>query len=331
MAETSALDDEIEALFARPADEGVTLALVVQQHGEIVAERYGTQPANLFEADPLPVTAATPLISWSMAKSMAQAALAVLAGDGLVDLLDPAPIPEWEGTEKEAITVLDLLEMRSGLAFVEEYVDGEASDVIDMLFGSGANDHAAYAAAKPLIHPPGTVWNYSSGTSNILGRIMGDAVAGAPQATPHEREAAMRAFLDQRLFGPVGMNDAEPRFDAAGNWVASSYVHAPARQFARFGELYLRDGCVGDLRVLPEGTVVEARTVVAHDPERGFDYGRHWWMWPDQPGSLAAHGYEGQYIIVLPEHDAVLVHLGKTDAAVRDRLVSRLRHLIARL
>ena len=127
----------------------------------------------------------------------------------------------------------------------------------------------------------------------------------------------MRAFLDQRLFGPIGMTDADPRFDDAGNWVGSSYVHAPARQFARFGELYLRDGCVGDERVLPAGWVDHARTTIATDPETGFGYGRHWWTWPDQPGSVAAHGYEGQYVVVLPEHDAVVVHLGKTDAAVR--------------
>jgi CubicO group peptidase (beta-lactamase class C family) len=330
MAGGAALADEIEALFGRPADEGVSLALVVQQHGEIVAERYGTLPANLFSAEPVAIDAATPLISWSIAKSMAHAALAILAGDGLVHPLDPAPVPEWQGTDRESITILDLVEMRSGLAFVEDYVDGESSDVIDMLFGAGARDHAAFAAAKPLQHPPGTVWSYSSGTTNILSRIIGDVLAG-PAADPAEREAATREFLDARLFGPAGLGDADARFDEAGNWVASSYVHAPARQFARFGELYLRDGCVGPDRVLPAGTAADAGTVVARDPETGFDYGRHWWVWPDQPGSVAAHGYEGQYVVVLPEHDAVLVHLGKTDATVRDRLVARLRGLIAQL
>jgi CubicO group peptidase (beta-lactamase class C family) len=331
MAGGTALANEIDALFGRPPDEGVSLALLVQQHGEIVAERYGVRPPNLFESEPAPVTAATPLISWSIAKSMAHAALAVLLGDGLVRPLDPAPVPAWRGTEKEGITILDLLEMRSGLAFVEDYVHGESSDVIDMLFGRGAKDHAAYAADKPLLHPPATVWSYSSGTTNILSRIIGDVLVADPDAPPADREAATRQFLDQRLFGPLGMTDAEARFDDAGNWVASSYVHAPARQFARFGELYLRDGMVGDERILPPGTVDHARTVVAHDPETGFEYGRHWWVWPDQPRSLAAHGYEGQYVVVLPELDAVVVHLGKTDAAVRDRLVARLRRVIATL
>jgi CubicO group peptidase (beta-lactamase class C family) len=318
-------------LFGRPADEGTSLALVVVQHGEIVLERYGVRPANLFEPEDQPVMAEAPLISWSIAKSIAHAAVGVLVGDGRLDPFEPAPVREWQGTEKGSITLLDLLEMRSGLAFVEDYLDGDASDVIEMLYGSGSADHAAFAAAQPLVHPPGTVWSYSSGTTNIVARILGDVVAGGGGGSPAQREAAMRAFLDQRLFTPIGMPDADPRFDEAGTWVASSYVHAPARQFARFGELYLRDGVAGEVRVLPEGWVDHARTVVARDTESGFDYGRHWWMWPDQQGSLAAHGYEGQYLLVLPEHDAVLVHLGKTDATVRDRLLARLRRLIAAL
>ncbi len=317
-------------LFGRPGEEGVSLALLVVQGGELVLERYGVRPGNLFQPADEPVTAATPLISWSTAKSMVHAAVGIMVADGRLDPADPAPVAEWAGTAKASITLLDLLEMRSGLAFVEDYVDGTTSNCLDMLFGQGTEDHAGYAAALPLLHPPGTVWNYSSGTTNIICRVLGDALT-APGATPAEREAAVRAFLDQRLFGPAGMADADPRFDGAGNWAGSSYVHAPARQFARFGELYLRDGCVGDDRVLPPGWVDHARTTIATDPETGFGYGRHWWTWPDHPGSLAAHGYEGQFVIILPDHDAVIVHLGKTDANVRDRLVARLRTVIASL
>ena len=314
------LESEVDALFGRPADEGITLAFVIVHGGEIVVERYGVQPGNLFQPDEVAVSVTTPLISWSTAKSMVHAAVGVLVGDGRLDPLAPAAVPAWAGTPKAAITLLDLLEMRSGLRFIESYVEGEPSHCIDMLFGEGADDHAAYAAALPLDHPPGTVWNYSSGTTNIICRVLGDVVGGGEQG--------MRAFLDQRLFGPAGMPDADPRFDAAGTWAGSSYVHAPARQFARFGQLYLDDGVVGGTHILPEGWVDHARTVVGHDPETGFGYGRHWWTWPDQPDSLAAHGYEGQYVIVLPRHDAVIVHLGKTDSAVRDRLVARLRRII---
>jgi CubicO group peptidase (beta-lactamase class C family) len=316
----TALDAEVEALFARPSTEGVSLAFVLVRHGEVVAERYGVQPGNLFQPDDVVVGPDTPLISWSTAKSMVHAAVGVLVGDGQLDPAAPAAVPAWEGTPKQAISLLDLLEMRPGLRFVEVYVEGEPSHCVDMLFGDGADDQAAYAASLPLDHPPGTVWNYSSGTTNIICRILGDVVGGG--------EPGMRAFLDQRLFGPSGMPDADPRFDTAGTWVGSSYIYAPARQFARFGELYLNDGVTGGTRVLPEGWVDHARRVIAHDPETGFGYGRHWWTWPDQPGSLAAHGYEGQYVIVLPEHDTVLVHLGKTDAAVRHLLVARLRRII---
>src|SRR4029077_14601224 len=134
---------------------------------------------------------------WSAAKSIVHAAVGLLVGDERIDPLEPAAVPEWRGTEREAITLLDLLEMRSGLAFVEDYVDGGASDVIDMLFGAGIQDHAAYAAAKPAQHAPGTFWSYSSGTTNIVSRILGDVVVGDRDAPPEAREAAMRAFLDQ--------------------------------------------------------------------------------------------------------------------------------------
>ena len=142
----------------------------------------------------------------------------------------------------------------------------------------------------------------------------------------------MRAFLDQRLFGPVGMTDADPRFDErrhVGRVVVRVRPGPAVRPLRR--AVPARRGASATQRLLPDGWVDHARTVVARDPETGFDYGRHWWVWPDQPGSLAAHGYEGQYVVVLPEHDAVVVHLGKTDAAVRDRLVARLRRLIAAL
>jgi CubicO group peptidase (beta-lactamase class C family) len=307
-------------LVARPVEQGVSLAMVVVHAGEVVAEWYGVQPDSVFGPGG-PVTAETRLASWSMAKSMTHAAVGIAVADGLLTLDEPAPVPAWRGTDKEAITLVDLLEMRPGLRFVEDYVDGDVSHCIAMLFGEGADDHAAYAAALPLDHPPGAVWNYSSGTTNIVSRILGDAVGGG--------EAGMRRFLRERLFDPAGMHSAEPRFDAAGTWVGSSYVDATARDFARFGELYLHDGCVDERRVLPAGWVDHARTFVAHDPVEGvpggFDYGRHWWMWPPYPESLAAHGYEGQYVVVLPDRDLVMVHLGKTEAAQRHHVVAGLR------
>ena len=317
----------VDAVFERPDDQGVSLAMVVLHRGEIVAERYGIAPATPFSpAEAL--DASSPLISWSTAKSITHAAVGILVGDGRLDLGAPAPVPEWRDTAKADITLLDLLEMRPGLRFVEDYVDGATSHCISMLFGDGAADHAAYAAALPLDHPPGTCWNYSSGTTNIITQILGEVVGGG--------RPGMEAFLRDRLFGPVGMDSAVARFDEAGTWVGSSYVYATARDFARFGRLYLDDGVAGSgTRVLPDGWVDHGRTFVAHDAESddagapgGFDYGRHWWMWRHYPGSLAAHGYEGQYIVIVPDRDLVVVHLGKTPADQRHHVVGRLVELI---
>ena len=326
----SELEKLVDELFSRPDTEGQSLALVIQQGGSIVAERYGTQPANDFQPA-VELDAESTLISWSMAKSITHAAIGILVADGSIDIDAPASVLEWKGTPKEAITTLQLLEMRSGLHFVEDYVDGTASNCIQMLFGDGGPSHAAYAASQPLDHEPGSVWNYSSGTTNIISRIIGDIVSGGPGGDPGDRETAMRSFLSERLFTPTGMATAEPKFDGAGDFVGSSYLYASARDFAQFGELYRHDG-VTDLgngaQILPVGWAAHASLQVATDDESGFGYGRHWWSWPEIPRSYSCHGYEGQFIVVAPETEVVLVHLGKTDVAVAPALRARLGGLL---
>ncbi len=333
VVQMSELASLVDALFSRPEDEGRSLALLIQQRGEVVAERYGSQPANEFQPG-VDLDADSTLISWSMAKSITHAAVGILVGDGLLDLDAPAPVAAWTGTPKVEITLLQLLEMRSGLHFIEDYVDGATSNCIEMLFGGGGPSHAEYAASQPLSHEPGTVWNYSSGTSNIVARIVGDIVHGTVGGDPAEREASMRTFLTSRIFGPTGMDSAEPKFDGVGDFVGSSYVYATARDFARFGELYRHDG-VTDLgageRILPAGWTAHAAHQIATDEDTGLGYGRHWWSWPDFPGSYSCHGYEGQYILVVPEAEAVLVHLGKTDISVAPALRSRLGDMLRSL
>lgn len=311
-----AVDRAADALFAPDAAHGLSLALVVMQSGAVVAERYGVQPDTLFGPGG-PVDRDTTLVSWSMAKSITHAAVGILVGEGRLQLNEPAPVPEWKGTPKAAITLQHLLNMRPGLEFVEDYVDDTVSHCLEMLYGSGKDDMAGYAAGLPLLHEPGSVWNYSSGTTNIVSRIVGQTVGGG--------EAGMAAFLRQRLFDPIGMHSATPKFDAAGTFVGSSYVYATARDFGCFGELYRNDGVAADgTRVLPVGWRDHARTWTAHDPD-GFDYGAHWWLWPDFPGSLGCHGYEGQYTVVLPDKELVVVHLGKSPIERRPVLTDRLR------
>jgi CubicO group peptidase (beta-lactamase class C family) len=312
-----------DTLFAREAVHGCSLALLVRHRGEVVFERYGTQPDTVFGPGSA-VGPDTTLISWSMAKSITQACVGMAVGDGLLDIDVPAPVPSWQGTEKESISLRHLLEMTPGLLFVEDYVDDSVSHCIEMLYGSGQNDMAAYAAGLPLIHPPGSVWNYSSGTTNIVSAIVGDAIGGVGD----QRKASMVAFLRDRLFGPLGMTSATAGFDSAGTFVGSSYVYATAADFSRFGQLYLDDGVVAGRRILPPGWRDLARTQIAFDDDTGFGYGHQWWLWPAFPGSMGCHGYEGQYIVVVPDRDLVVVHLGKSPIERRGPLIAALTAVI---
>jgi len=273
-----------------------TLAVVVQHRGEVVAEAYAGG-----------VTADTTLISWSMAKSITHALVGMAQMDGLLDVRATTGIAQWQNDDRKHITLQHLLEMRSGLAWIEDYVEGNESDVIEMLFGAGKDDHAAYAINQQLSSTPGSEWYYSSGTTNIISRPLGDALGdknGSRDKT--------HAFIQTRLFDAIGMKTATARFDPAGTFVGSSYVYATARDFAKFGELYLRDGFWDGRRILPSGWVDHARAQTVIDDETGQGYGAHWWTQPGEPSSLVASGYEGQQIIVLPERDLVIVRLGKT-------------------
>ena len=305
------LSELIEPLFATPpsATHGETLALLAVHRGRLVLERYadGHGPEDSFR-------------SWSMAKSMVHALVGVLVARGALDLQAPAPVPEWRGAgdPRGAITLEHLLRMLEGLDFFEAYVPGgRRSNVLEMLFQDGKDDVAAYAAALPLAHPPGSVWNYSSGTSNIVASAVGRAVGGGRDG--------MLAFLRSVLFQPLGMRSAAPRFDAAGTFIGSSYCFATARDFARFGLLYLRDGLWDGSRLLPEGWVNHARTPT---PASSGWYGAHWWLALDDSGRFSANGYEGQYIVVDPRRDLVLVRLGVSSIEQRAHVLRRLRDVV---
>jgi CubicO group peptidase (beta-lactamase class C family) len=304
----------VDDLMAQPPECGVTQAVVVVSGGAVVAEGYAVDHAQW------PAGPDSTLISWSMAKSITEALVFLAAQDGLIDITGRAEVAQWRDDERSEITVEHLLQMRSGLTFVEDYVDAGISDCIEMLFGSGAADVAAYAAARPLEHPVGTQWNYSSGTTNIISRLVTNALGGGREA--------MQQFMRERLFGPLGMTTAIPKFDDAGTFIGSSFVYATARDFARFGLAFARNGA----GVVPSDAVGWARRSVPIEvpPTESFGYGAQWWHWDRQgfPGVFAAHGYEGQYVIVVPEADAVVVRLGKTNADLRAALVERLRGVL---
>ncbi|MDR3510287.1 MAG: serine hydrolase [Caulobacteraceae bacterium] len=277
------------------ADLGETHAVVVIQGGRLVAERYGAGfgPDRTYP-------------SWSMAKSITQALAGLLVADGKLDVQAPADVPEWRapGDPRAAITLDLLLRMSSGLAFVEDYVPEHPSDVIAMLFGEGRADVAHFAASQPLEHAPGGFWSYSSGTTNIVSRALSQALdAYGPD---------FEAFMRQRLFEPLGMASASPKFDAAGTFIGSSYCFCTARDFARFGLLYLRGGAWDGRPLLPAAWVDYARTPTWQQPNDEGPYGAHWWLGIAGPGSFSANGYEGQYTAVVPDLDMVIVRHGKT-------------------
>lgn len=288
----------VERLFIDSASFGDTRALLIVRRGLLVHERY----AAGFDA-----TSSLP--SWSMAKSITHALAGVLVGRGDLSLDVPVRAPEWQrdGDPRAAITSRQLLAMRTGLAFVEDYVDRGVSDVMEMLWGSGKDDVAAYAASKPLLHAPGEVFDYASGSTNILARHLGRLVGGGA--------AGMSSFMAEALFAPLGMRSATPKFDAAGTFKGSSFCFCTAEDFARFGLLYLRDGVWAGRRLLPQGWVDGARTLTHRDPNKPHDhYGLHWWI-NDDGVSFYASGFEGQRLLLAPARDTLIVRLGKTTAA----------------
>lgn len=318
---TTAVTREVVArAFAQPPELGQTLAIVVVHRGKVVAEQYGPETGP-----------DTTLTSWSMAKSITHALIGLLVRDFGLDVAAPADVPRWQSDDdtRAGITLDHLLHMRSGLRFIEDYVhaDAHVPNVIEMIYGSGADDVAAYAESCELEHEPGSAWSYTSGTTNIVSAIAGRVLAAAGGGVG---EAPMRSYLEHELFAPIGMTTASPRFDSAGTFIGSSFVYATARDFARFGELYLHDGVWNGTRILPEGWVDYARTVTSppSPPEEVHGYGAHWWIWDDDLGTFGAHGYEGQYTLVVPSLDLVVVRLGKTPADLRPAVIADLRRLI---
>ena len=297
-ADKAGIEAHLDHAFSNPDSLGKTTAFLAIQGGKIVCERYneGFGPDETYH-------------SWSMAKSMTHALIGIALGDGKLDIHAPANVPEWQSSDdpRSAITIEHMLRMSSGLQFTEDYEDSGISHTIEMLFGEGKEDAAHYAAAKPLEHPVGSFWSYSSGTTNILCRLLADTL-GLDQG-------GFEAFLRDRLLDPIGMRSAVPKFDPAGTFIGSSFCFCTARDFARFGLLYLRDGVWDGARILPEGWVDHARTPTPNvPPEEPMGYGGQWWLDMAGPGSFSANGYDGQYIVIVPQKDLILVRHGMSEA-----------------
>ena len=297
-----ATDAALERLLADDTLAGPGIrAIVVVNHGRIVAERYGAG-----------FSATTPLLGWSMTKSVLAGVVGVLVKEGRLALDQPAGAAAIGADGREAIRIADLLAMSSGLNFNEAY--GTVSDVTRMLYLEP--DMAGFARGQPLMHPAGEFWSYSSGTANILSRIAQDA-AGALGAQ----------YPADKLFKPLGMTSATMETDESGTLVGSSYMYATARDWARYGQFLLQAGVWQGQELLPRGYVaMMASPVAASDGQYGHGLV---WLWgsdaavpgknPDAAFGIPADtfwmaGHDGQSTAIIPSRELVIVRLGLTPA-----------------
>jgi CubicO group peptidase (beta-lactamase class C family) len=293
---------------------GETREVVVIQGGRLVYER----AASGYRTD-------MPLVSWSMAKSVTHALVGVAVREGKVDAQQPMGNPHWSKDDKRAqIPWRTWLNMTDGMEYVEIQAKTIAdSDASRKLFGPGRLDVAKYCSGLPLIHEPDTYWNYNSCGIVLTADALTRSIVPTP-SSPQDRRAQMLAWMHANLFDVIGMK-AQPEFDATGLFYGSAFVYASARDFAKFGLLYMRDGTWEGTRVLPEGWVDFARTP---GPGKNSDiYGAGWWVSPAQGegtpyafgletgavrDAFAAQGFEGQYTLLVPSKDLIIVRLGLT-------------------
>ncbi|MEO0469972.1 MAG: serine hydrolase [Bacteroidota bacterium] len=296
------LQQGIDQAFVEPDPANPTVntrAVVVVYDSILVGEKY----AEGFDKN-------TPLLGWSMTKSVTQTMLGILIERGHLALDDSLPFDAWAGENdpRGEISIDQMLRMSSGLAFQEVYLP--PADATTMLFEShSASD---YALEKGVAYPPDSVWSYSSATSNILSRLVRQTVG----------EKNYLNFPRQTIFDPLGMRSAVIEPDASGTFVGSSFMYATGRDWARYGMLYLNDGLWNGQRILPEGWVDYTRTPT---PKSNGIYGAHFWLnaglnemgderrFPDAPQDVFfPSGFEGQYVFIIPSKRLVVVRLGFT-------------------
>jgi CubicO group peptidase (beta-lactamase class C family) len=296
----------LDRAFAEPEAPPLrhTKAVVVLKDGHIVAERY----AEGYGVE-------TPVLGFSATKSVMSALTGILVRQGKLALDRPAPVAAWRdaGDPRHAITLDHLLRHTAGLAIGSSLAAslGAALEPVNrMKFME--SDMVRYAESLELATPPGSAWNYNDGNYVILSQLISEAVGG--------HAADVLGFARQELFGPLGMHHVTLEFDASGNLEGSSQMLATARDWARFGMLYLDDGVVGGERILPEGWVNYSASPT---PGAWVGYGAGFWTnqgdsfganyrighgWPRD--AFFARGTIGQYVIVIPSERLVIVRLG---------------------
>ncbi len=286
---TEKLEEAVLEAMADTIPSKGTFALMVVYKGQPVAEVYreDLKQTNRF-------------LSWSMAKSITNALTGLMVKDGLIDIQKPIGIEEWGEDERSKITLSNLLQMNSGLEWNESY--GNLSDVTIMLHK--VSDMGEYTAQKPAVVPADSVFVYSSGTTNLVCKILRETFDNDSEYYKYPREA---------LFNKIGMRSAVFEMDASGTFVGSSYLYSTMRDYARFGLLYLNNGKWNGEQLLPEGWVNYTTTSANGSKGR---YGAFFWLngtndLPDAPAdTYLCRGHDGQFIVIIPSKELVIVRTG---------------------
>lgn len=286
---------KLDELLAKDNAAGLqTRALLVVRDGQVIAEAYGSG-----------VNASSKLIGWSMSKSFN----AVMVGNAeMRGLIDPEQKPlfeAWAGDDRAEISLEDMMHMASGLDLSEIYVPGSA--VTEMLFTS--HNSTEIGVSVGLAEEPGTYYDYSSGTSNLMSRLVFDAVGGTVDAGLEN--------LYQNFLAPMGMRNTVIETDPSGVFLGSSFMMASARDWARMGQLMLNGGELNGHRIVTQDWVERALT--PNNTKNKKAYGYQFWLnrgdaeprWPDLPAdSYAALGSREQVTMIIPSADMVIVRLG---------------------
>lgn len=266
-----------------------TTAVVIVREGRIVAERY-REGYDMHR----------PQRTWSVAKSIAATIVGVAVHQGLIDLDQPAPVPEFQarGDPRAAITWRNLLHMASGL---DSSTAGNRTD--DVYFGGLLVTDSI--SSLPLVAAPGTRWRYANNDTLIIMRALRETLG----------EQIYPFWPRNKLIAPLGMSRTTPEMDWQGNLIMSSQVWTTARDLSRLGLLCLADGAVEGYRFLPAGWSRFVATPAPAQPEGdGPRYGAHFWLFgPEQglpAGSYAMMGNRGQYVMIVPERGVVIVRRG---------------------
>ena len=290
----------VDAAFEPAA--GMTAAFVVTWKGRLIAERYGEG-----------ITMHTPLESWSMGKSVTATLMGILIRQGVYDLSQPAPIPEWQGPgdPRAKIRISDLLRMSSGLRIrapqdPDYDPSGPYPDHVYLYTGSVNSFH--YAATRPLQWPPGTVGRYRNTDPVLINYLVRLGV--------EKRGEEYLSFPQRALFDTIGIRTMVMETDPYGNFLTQGYEFASGRDWARLGNLYLQDGVWNGKRILPEGYAKFVSTVApAWQADGRPVYGAFFWINSDGGFPVPREAYYmagagGQTTLIIPSHDLVVVRLG---------------------